>query len=175
MNIELLLSHPKQVGGHPDYQRSQLVVRHLQLQRAALRCGSGYFAGLELLCDALAGTMTTRSKTESETSADSTDTFSVSSKCDDSDDLDEMGAGAGAGVGTRMAMAVKPKRKRASRQQLEVLRGTFQQTPFPASEVRRQLARELGMTARSVQIWFQNQRQLARNTVSMKSAACAGR
>lgn len=163
MDIELLLSHPKQVAVASECQRSQLAMHQLQLQRVALRCGSGYFAGLELLCDALVG------KTPSETSADSADTFSVSSRCDDSDELDEGGTGIGAGAGRRLT--IKPKRKRANTQQLEILRSTFKQTPFPASEVRRQLARELGMTPRSVQIWFQNQRQLARNAVPHKGGA----
>lgn len=64
---------------------------------------------------------------------------------------------------------VKPKRKRANSYQLKVLKETFQQTPFPSSEARRKLAQELGMTPRSVQIWFQNQRQLMRGLGGYKS------
>jgi hypothetical protein len=58
---------------------------------------------------------------------------------------------------------LKPKRKRASATQLETLKRVFRQTPFPTTECRRKLAKSLGMTPRSVQIWFQNQRQLSRN------------
>ncbi|KAJ2795695.1 hypothetical protein H4R21_005009, partial [Coemansia helicoidea] len=57
---------------------------------------------------------------------------------------------------------VKGKRKRASPQQLEVLNKVFSTTSFPSTEMRNQLARELGMTPRTVQIWFQNKRQASR-------------
>lgn len=63
---------------------------------------------------------------------------------------------------------VKPKRKRASSAQLAALRQVFQQTPFPSTEMRRRLAKSLGMTVRSVQIWFQNQRQSARGLLHAK-------
>lgn len=55
--------------------------------------------------------------------------------------------------------AVKPKRKRASQFQLAVLRQHYSQDQFPSTQCRQQLAIKLGMTSRSVQIWFQNQRQ----------------
>jgi hypothetical protein len=58
---------------------------------------------------------------------------------------------------------VKAKRKRASSAQLSALREVYEQTSFPSSETRKILARRLGMTPRSVQIWFQNQRQIARH------------
>ena len=54
---------------------------------------------------------------------------------------------------------VKPKRKRATSQQVNKLNEVFEQTFFPSSEVRLNLAMELGMTPRTVQIWFQNKRQ----------------
>lgn len=54
---------------------------------------------------------------------------------------------------------VKPKRKRATTYQLARLNETFNQTCFPSSEQRLNLALELGMTPRTVQIWFQNKRQ----------------
>lgn len=47
----------------------------------------------------------------------------------------------------------KPKRKRADPHQLEVLNRTYQRTAFPSTEERAQLAVELGMPPRSVQIW----------------------
>ncbi|KAJ2724337.1 hypothetical protein GGI07_002016 [Coemansia sp. Benny D115] len=75
---------------------------------------------------------------------------------------------------------VKGKRKRASPQQLEILNRVFASTSFPPTDMRQSLARELGMTPRTVQIWFQNKRQASRqrdgnhsrNTKSM--AACPG-
>lgn len=60
--------------------------------------------------------------------------------------------------------SVKAKRKRASTAQLCALRQVYAQTSFPSSDTRRILARRLGMTPRSVQIWFQNQRQIARHS-----------
>jgi hypothetical protein len=56
-------------------------------------------------------------------------------------------------------LMVKPKRKRASEYQLAVLRQHYAKDPFPSTHCRQQLALKLGMTPRSVQIWFQNQRQ----------------
>ncbi|KAK9372053.1 uncharacterized protein V1513DRAFT_453564 [Lipomyces chichibuensis] len=54
---------------------------------------------------------------------------------------------------------LKPKRKRATQQQVNRLNEVFQQTFFPSTEQRLELSRELGMTPRTVQIWFQNRRQ----------------
>lgn len=54
---------------------------------------------------------------------------------------------------------LKPKRKRASPAQVAVLKQFYGRTPFPDTECRQYLALKLGMTPRSVQIWFQNQRQ----------------
>ena len=39
----------------------------------------------------------------------------------------------------------------------------FLANPFPSTEVREGLARRLGVPSRTVQIWFQNQRQKAKN------------
>lgn len=57
---------------------------------------------------------------------------------------------------------VKIKRKRASPDQLLVLNRVFSQTYFPSTEVRRALGKQLGMSPRTVQIWFQNKRQALR-------------
>lgn len=46
--------------------------------------------------------------------------------------------------------------------QSRVLRRVLDHTAFPSTEVREQLARMLGMKPRTVQIWFQNQRQKSR-------------
>ena len=57
---------------------------------------------------------------------------------------------------------VKAKRKRASPSQLSVLNRVFEQTFFPSTELRMELGKQLGMSPRTVQIWFQNKRQAAR-------------
>ncbi|KAG5370451.1 Homeobox-leucine zipper protein [Yarrowia sp. E02] len=53
----------------------------------------------------------------------------------------------------------KPKRRRATSYQVARLNEVFEQTFFPSSEQRLDLAKELNMTPRIVQIWFQNKRQ----------------
>ncbi|KAG6830457.1 hypothetical protein H0H92_000610 [Tricholoma furcatifolium] len=59
---------------------------------------------------------------------------------------------------------IKKKRKRADARQLKALNETYNRTAFPSTEERLALAKELDMTARSVQIWFQNKRQSMRQT-----------
>ena len=49
---------------------------------------------------------------------------------------------------------IKKKRKRADARQLEALNGVYARTAFPSTEERQQLARDLDMSARSVQIWL---------------------
>jgi hypothetical protein len=48
------------------------------------------------------------------------------------------------------------KRQRATQDQLTTLEMEFNKNPTPAAEVRLQIAEEINMTERSVQIWFQN-------------------
>ncbi|ORE13138.1 Homeodomain-like protein, partial [Rhizopus microsporus] len=50
------------------------------------------------------------------------------------------------------------KRARATPDQLSVLEGVFAINISPNSKLRRQLAEQLNMNERSVQIWFQNKR-----------------
>ncbi|EGC38524.1 hypothetical protein DICPUDRAFT_96898 [Dictyostelium purpureum] len=57
----------------------------------------------------------------------------------------------------------KKKRKRTSPDQLKLLEKIFLAHQHPNLNLRSQLAVELQMTARSVQIWFQNRRAKARN------------
>lgn len=57
---------------------------------------------------------------------------------------------------------IKKKRKRADARQLEALNRMYARTAFPSTEERLQLAKDLDMSARSVQIWFQNKRQSSR-------------
>ncbi|KAI9105646.1 homeobox domain-containing protein, partial [Phlyctochytrium arcticum] len=54
---------------------------------------------------------------------------------------------------------LKAKRKRASPEQLAALNEVFFKTIFPSTDLRNQLAQQLAMTPRAVQIWFQNKRQ----------------
>ncbi|CEP15401.1 hypothetical protein [Parasitella parasitica] len=58
---------------------------------------------------------------------------------------------------------LKAKRKRASPNQLMVLNRIFNQTYFPSTEIRIELGKQLGMSPRTVQIWFQNKRQALRS------------
>ncbi|ORX99382.1 homeobox, partial [Basidiobolus meristosporus CBS 931.73] len=51
------------------------------------------------------------------------------------------------------------RRNRLSPQQASRLMQIFEQTTKPRTELRRTLAKELGMNPRAVQIWFQNRRQ----------------
>ncbi|WVQ77764.1 hypothetical protein IAR50_007454 [Cryptococcus sp. DSM 104548] len=60
-------------------------------------------------------------------------------------------------------------RKRADDVQLQILSEVFQRTAYPSTEERDELARQLGMTSRSVQIWFQNRRRAVK--VDQQSAA----
>ncbi|CAO3697465.1 unnamed protein product [Rhizopus stolonifer] len=50
------------------------------------------------------------------------------------------------------------RRKRTTRTQFKVLESTFLENPKPNAPLRRYLARELDMTPRGVQVWFQNRR-----------------
>ncbi|KAI9478221.1 MAG: homeobox domain-containing protein [Benjaminiella poitrasii] len=58
----------------------------------------------------------------------------------------------------------KAKRKRILPHQYQRLMETFESTDTPSSEIREQLAEELDMTKREVQVWFQNRRaKVSRN------------
>ncbi|KAI8063659.1 Homeodomain-like protein [Gilbertella persicaria] len=58
----------------------------------------------------------------------------------------------------------KAKRKRISTAQYERLMQVFDQTDTPSSEIRENLAVELDMTKREVQVWFQNRRAKVNRT-----------
>ncbi|ORZ21612.1 hypothetical protein BCR42DRAFT_407928 [Absidia repens] len=64
---------------------------------------------------------------------------------------------------------LKAKRKRASPSQLSVLNRVFAQTYFPSTELRIELGKHLGMSPRTVQIWFQNKRQSLRSRTRRSS------
>ncbi|CAO3613088.1 unnamed protein product [Mucor fragilis] len=61
------------------------------------------------------------------------------------------------------------KRTRATPEQLAVLEKTFNVNPSPNNRVREQLSRELGMSERSIQIWFQNRRAKVKNVAKKSS------
>lgn len=71
------------------------------------------------------------------------------------------------------AVPAKKKRRRASGRQLEVLNGVYARTAFPTTEERHELARQLDMSPRSVQIWFQNRRQSQRERRPMGASPLA--
>ncbi|KAJ8655136.1 hypothetical protein O0I10_009171 [Lichtheimia ornata] len=65
-------------------------------------------------------------------------------------------------VSSSKQQPVKAKRRRANAKQLEVLNRVFERTVFPSTQLRAELGRQLGMSPRTVQIWFQNRRQAIR-------------
>ncbi|TDL26169.1 homeobox-domain-containing protein [Rickenella mellea] len=65
---------------------------------------------------------------------------------------------------------IKKKRKRADATQLKILNEVYARTAFPTTEERQELAKKLDMSARSVQIWFQNKRQANRQSRSSANA-----
>ncbi|KXN66078.1 homeobox-domain-containing protein [Conidiobolus coronatus NRRL 28638] len=56
-----------------------------------------------------------------------------------------------------------PRRKRVTTMQLQVLNEEFRNNPFPSIEQRTKLSSILNISARSIQIWFQNKRQSVRS------------
>ncbi|KAI7885439.1 uncharacterized protein EV154DRAFT_567756 [Mucor mucedo] len=62
----------------------------------------------------------------------------------------------------------KIRRKRATVKQTQALQKVFEMTAFPSTILRENLARYLGMSPRTVQVWFQNKRQAARKTFKQK-------
>ncbi|GAN05419.1 hypothetical protein MAM1_0091c04890 [Mucor ambiguus] len=68
-------------------------------------------------------------------------------------------------------LPLKAKRRRASSKQLHVLNKVFERTFFPSTQLRAELGRQLGMSPRTVQIWFQNKRQAIRT----RERSCSSR
>ncbi|KAI9020838.1 Homeodomain-like protein, partial [Phycomyces nitens] len=54
-------------------------------------------------------------------------------------------------------------RMRATPRQLELLEKTFSINPSPNNRMREQMSKELAMSERSIQIWFQNRRAKVKN------------
>jgi hypothetical protein len=68
---------------------------------------------------------------------------------------------------------LKAKRRRASSKQLDVLNKVFDRTFFPSTQLRVELGRQLGMSPRTVQIWFQNKRQAIRTKELSVPSSCS--
>lgn len=72
--------------------------------------------------------------------------------------------------GIIVSSLAKAKRKRILPHQYKRLMETFEKTDTPSSEIRSQLANELDMTKREVQVWFQNRRaKMSRNRINSLS------
>ena len=56
------------------------------------------------------------------------------------------------------AQFMRPKRRRTSTEQLLILTKIFEQTDTPNYELRQELSKRIGMSAREIQVWFQNRR-----------------
>ena len=67
-------------------------------------------------------------------------------------------------AGDEPSAPARPKRCKISREQLDVLVKSFEEEPLPNFDQRQAMAKHLGMTPRSVQIWFQNRRQRLKPT-----------
>ena len=54
---------------------------------------------------------------------------------------------------------------------LSVLEQVYSMDPFPGLDARRELAKQLNVSPRQVQVWFQNKRQRERKIVMIRSSA----
>lgn len=78
----------------------------------------------------------------------------------------EEGEGLGGDGYVDSAPRVKIPRKRISMEQTEVLQTLFESgVHFPTREIREKLSKQLSLSARTIQVWFQNRRQAARNKI----------
>jgi len=75
----------------------------------------------------------------------------------------------GTSVHSAESLAHKKKRQRTSPEQLAILEQIFQTDKMPNQQTRVQLADQLGMSSRRVQIWFQNKRAKVKRSVSRSS------
>ncbi|KAJ3803307.1 hypothetical protein GGU11DRAFT_740008 [Lentinula aff. detonsa] len=64
-------------------------------------------------------------------------------------------------------------RKRTTSAQLKILESVFKRDTKPNAALRNELAAQLDMTARGVQVWFQNRRAKEKNKVGKSAAAAA--
>jgi hypothetical protein len=69
----------------------------------------------------------------------------------------------------KMNTTTTRKRTHLKPSQVTVLQESFNNNPLPDSSVRSRLARELDVTERTIQIWFQNRRAKARKSEALSS------
>lgn len=62
----------------------------------------------------------------------------------------------------------RKKRSRASPEQLEKLNNAFELNSMPTASNRIELSKEVGMSPRAIQVWFQNRRAKAKNEVKRR-------
>ncbi|KAH9925712.1 hypothetical protein B0H21DRAFT_712378 [Amylocystis lapponica] len=67
---------------------------------------------------------------------------------------------------------IVPRRKKATPAQLKILTDEFARGLYPSTRRRKELAKQLGIPPRSVQIWFQNQRQMGRKQADEPQIPC---
>ncbi|KAF9653601.1 homeobox-domain-containing protein [Thelephora ganbajun] len=91
---------------------------------------------------------------------------SSSSQGDAADTEMESGPSSSQLVGQHQPQDLPPKKKRTrtltTPHQSAVLHALLAQSRFPTTAMREEVGRQIGLSARKVQIWFQNQRQKAR-------------
>jgi hypothetical protein len=63
------------------------------------------------------------------------------------------------------------KRTHLKPNQVSILQESFNNNPLPDSSVRSRLARELSVTERTIQIWFQNRRAKARKSEAFSTSS----
>ncbi|KAI9188012.1 hypothetical protein H9P43_002403 [Blastocladiella emersonii ATCC 22665] len=88
-----------------------------------------------------------------------------------SDDADLSGddAAAAKDLADGGSAAAGKQRSRLSREQMNALKRVYSNTYFPDKAQKEQLSRDLGIPVRTIQIWFQNQRQYHRLKLKKKA------
>ncbi|CAE6431346.1 unnamed protein product [Rhizoctonia solani] len=93
---------------------------------------------------------------------------------------DRQGSVSGSDASEHAEQPIMPAPKKRTRtlmtpDQLTALHRLLSQTRFPTTEQREQCGREIGLSARRVQVWFQNQRQKSKAQQQASSAAGGSR
>ncbi|KAG8690830.1 hypothetical protein FRC11_008820 [Ceratobasidium sp. 423] len=95
---------------------------------------------------------------------------------DEEDEEERQGSVSGSDASEHAEQPIIPAPKKRTRtlmtpDQLTALHRLLSQTRFPTTEQREQCGREIGLSARRVQVWFQNQRQKSK---AQQQASAAG-
>lgn len=64
------------------------------------------------------------------------------------------------------------KRRRTTKEQRQILKDAFNKNKAPSKEERLSLAAKCNMTEKSIQVWFQNQRQYLRREQNLRALQC---